>query len=178
MDTESQRDSGLGVAERHPSDAIGAHAQVWTAAFDWESRCPRTPGSGHDIAVADDDFLMRSRRAWPWGLVLISDSESQESLPDRNEGLVVAAHSALAARILHEVDGKATAEVWVSRRPQGLHLVYDGDIDIPSGTIQISDAAGDAIESATVEPGSYSVQVYVDDDAHPERVIVALNQPG
>ena len=52
MDTESQRDSGLGVAERHPSVAIGAHARR-TAAFDWECKYPRTltPGRWGSVAL-------------------------------------------------------------------------------------------------------------------------------
>jgi hypothetical protein len=58
MDTESQRDSGLGVAERHPSVAIGAHAQVWTAASDLGVKVPLAPYLG----VTETAFVARLPR--------------------------------------------------------------------------------------------------------------------
>jgi hypothetical protein len=131
--------------------------------------------NGNDEYVTDGYVLISSRREWPWGLVLISDSTSKELLPgEMGSAVVVGVSTALVSKILHAVDGEATAEVWLERRPEALECVYQGDLTIPSGVLQLSDAACERIVSASVEPGTRPVQVYVDSGVHPERVVVSI----
>lgn len=125
--------------------------------------------------MPSDTLLIESSRTWPWGLVLISDSGSEELLPESWDGVVVAVSTSIAVRILHAVDGEATAEVWVGHVPDGLILVHEGEMDIPTGIIEVSDAAGDRIDSAAVATGTHPVRIYVDNEVHPERVVVALD---
>lgn len=124
------------------------------------------------------EMIVRMRRAWPWGLVLVSDAESKEPVPTNFDGAaVVGGSSFVVSRILHEVDGVATAEIWLERHPTDMACVYDASLLVSSGRLVLTDAAQQDAVEVPVERAARRVRVYIDDEDHPELVIVSLDQP-
>lgn len=122
-------------------------------------------------------MIVRMRRAWPWGLVLVSDAESKEPVPNAfDEAAVLGGSSFVVCRILHEVDGEATAEIWLERHPTDMACVYEGPFVVPSGRLLLTDAAQQHPVEVPVEREKRRVRVYVDDADHPELVIVSLDR--
>jgi hypothetical protein len=75
---------------------------------------------------------------------------------------VVSAGTALAAKILHEVDGDALVEVTVGDSDAtGLHQVVEGPLLLASGQVVIGGAGGEQTETIKVEPGPYLVRILV-----------------
>lgn len=135
-----------------------------------------SPG-GHPGEVASE-LIVRMRRAWPWGLVLVSDAESKEPVPGTCGGAVaLGGPSVVISRILHEVDGEATAEIWLDRHPIEMACVYDAPFLALSGRLRVSDAAEEDAVEAPIERATLRARVYVDDEDHPELVIVSLDRP-
>ena len=123
------------------------------------------------------DLIVRIRRAWQWGLVLVSDAESRESVPGTFDGAVVVGGSSfVVSRILHEVDGEPTAEIWLDRHPTDMTCVYDAPFLASSGRLRVSDAAQQDAVEAPVERETRQARVYVDDEEFPELVIVSLDR--
>ncbi len=123
--------------------------------------------------------IARMRRAWPWGLVLVSDGESKEPVPTTFDGAaVLGGSSVVVSRILHEVDGEAAAEIWLERDPPGMACVYDAPFLVPSGRLRLSDAAQQDAVEVPIERAMRRARVYMDNEEHPELVIVSLDQAG
>ena len=120
--------------------------------------------------------ILSIRRPWPWGLVLVSDALSRDPLPtSMGAEAVVSAGTALAARVLHEVDGDALVEVTLGDPgPTDLHKVFEGPLLVASGQVVIGDAGGERTETIKVQPGPYLVRIFVDDRDQPSRLVVAL----
>lgn len=117
--------------------------------------------------------LLSVRRAWPWGLVVVTDPGSSEDVPSQLDPLGVAAgESILAVHIVHEVDGEATAEIWLNPPPdEGLTAAYSGDFTTACGAVILGDAAYENHLPAEVGEGTHRLRVLVDDVGHPTRVI-------
>jgi hypothetical protein len=90
---------------------------------------------------------------------------------------VVSAGTALAIRVLHEVDGEALVEVTLGvHGSTDLHQVFEGPLMLASGQLVIGDAGGEQTQTIEVEPGPYVVQVLVDERDHPTRLLIALRR--
>ena len=120
------------------------------------------------------DPLLRSRRCWRWGLVVIADVGASDVPEVVRDQLVVGTRQVVLCGIMHEIDGEATAEVVLGFAPEGLEGVYDSFLDVASGQIELGDAAGESVETAQIAPGTWRIRVYVDDGVEPERVVVRL----
>ncbi len=121
------------------------------------------------------DPLARSRRAWPWGLVVFADPSDKGEIPSRLDAdRVACTKSTIVAAILHAVDGDALAEVRLGQPPPGLVCIHLGDFSATSGVIELADAGREAFVSAPLRPGSYRARVLVDSVAHAEHVVLLL----
>ncbi|WP_141846865.1 hypothetical protein [Lapillicoccus jejuensis] len=115
------------------------------------------------------------RRDWPWGLTVMGDPSSREQVPSLlDDRGVAAARSIVVARIQHEVDGEATAEVWVGRCPDELTCVYEGEFVTASGVVTLADAAHDDAKQLDATVGRYALRVLVEEVEFPERVVFEL----
>lgn len=118
--------------------------------------------------------MLLVRRAWPWGLTLIADPSSTEQVPTLDDRGIAAARSIVAVRIQHEVDGEATAEVWVGHCPDELTCAYEGEFVTTSGVVILADAGHDHPERLDATVGRYALRVLVDEIGAPERVLFEL----
>jgi hypothetical protein len=90
---------------------------------------------------------------------------------------VVSAGTALAAKILHEVDGEASVEVTLgSPDSTDLHEVFEGPLTLASGQLVVGDAGSEETETLILDPGAYVAQVLVDDVEFPTRVVIGLRR--
>jgi hypothetical protein len=120
--------------------------------------------------------ILRSQRAWPWGVVCVSDARSRQELPlEFGDRVVVGVETALVSRILHEVDGEATAEVWFGEPPEDLRCVYDAAFLLPSGVVTLGDASENENLSASTDRSVGRARVFADDTQHPQRVVALLS---
>jgi len=98
-----------------------------------------------------------------------SDLESSEPPPERfDERGVAAARTVIVGPITHEVEGPATAEVWLGEPPFSSLCIYDAAFELASGRLALSDAAMDRIDEVPISPGSYRARLCVDDADFPE----------
>jgi hypothetical protein len=114
-------------------------------------------------------------REWPWGLAFVRDSgwsDHPESIDGRS---VVAMRGELVTKILHLVDGAATLELTLAS-PDGLMLVHEGDLEIPSGVLEITDAAEQRVDTVDVPSGTWRAAVWVNDTDSPTRVVIHLHR--
>lgn len=105
---------------------------------------------------------MLSTREWPWGLVVLGDPDDRSQLPTAlGEEVAVATAGTIACRILHAVNGRATAAALLdsARETGGLLLAYEAQLALPTGRLRLGDAGNEVTEEAQVAPGRYTVRV-------------------
>jgi hypothetical protein len=125
--------------------------------------------------------LLSSTREWPWGLVVFGDPNDHSQLPTAlGEEVAVSTVGTIACRILHAVDGRATATALLDsvQEPNGLLLAYETRLELPSGRLRLGDAGNEVTEEAQVAPGRYAVRVFVDEPKHPSDVRFELSSNG
>jgi hypothetical protein len=100
---------------------------------------------------------------------------SKDPLPDHFDANgIAAALTVIVAPILHEVDGKATAEVWLAEPPSSLVCVYDSLLEIPSGQLTVSDASMSETVAIHIPGSSHRARLCVDGPGHAELVALYL----
>ena len=125
------------------------------------------------------------QRSFGWGVLLLSDADTGDIPVTTEPGPVVATDTAVAICVRDasdvEVDGMADAEevpqvvvnVSVTAGPSPHSpLAFDGVVAVPSGTLLLGDAEHE--QALPVGPGTYRVQVWLDDRDHAENVRIAL----
>jgi hypothetical protein len=124
----------------------------------------------------DNELVLRCRRRWPWGVVIIADADARGSqMPGALGGQLAAGTSqVVVCGIIHAIDGEGTAEVVIGGAAEGLQGVYDSMLDVPSGRIELGDAAREIVETAEIAAGIWRIRIYVDDVGEPERVVASL----
>src|SRR4051794_16965375 len=113
---------------------------------------------------------------FPWGWLLLTDSESNEDIPSApNAGPVLVGSTYLLVRVLHEVDGEVAVQVGPSAG-DGLAQEFSGPLDVPSGRLRIGDLL-DEIGSIVVEVPTLKCDVTVSMDAqtHAERIGITVD---
>lgn len=117
------------------------------------------------------------RREWPWGLAFIRDSGWTEPVPIEwvDQDLVLARGGEIVAKILHQTDGEATVEVTLTP-PSGLVFVSRCVLDVPSGTLVVTDAAEEQIVQVSVAAGRWDASVWMDRADHPSRIALVLRR--
>ena len=118
-------------------------------------------------------------RAWPWGLAVLGDPDDRNAVP-RTMGAeaVVAGEGTVVCRILHAIDGEATATATLDHGADASHmlLVHEGPLELTSGLLRLGDAANEEAVECHVVPGRYTVRVFIDEFDHPTEVLFALTR--
>jgi hypothetical protein len=129
--------------------------------------------------MAEAEAKVSVRRAWPWGLAVVTDPASSEPVPEElDEHGIAAGRTVLVSAILHETDGEATAEIWVSAGPPGLICVYDAEFFTSSGAVTLGDAGQERHTPAEIGKGSHRLRVLVDAIGSPERIVFEFGTVG
>jgi hypothetical protein len=107
-------------------------------------------------------LLTERHTDFPWGVLLITDASSTEPIPSwaRPEEQVTSARTALVVRVLHADEGQVAVHVWDDQREARGGLVFEGEIDTPSGTLRVSDALGKASAELALAPGRHPIQIF------------------
>ncbi len=118
-------------------------------------------------------------RPWPWGLTVLSDPDDRSVVPTTlGAEAVVRGEGTVVCRVLHAVDGEATATATldtVTAEAQML-LVHHGPLELTSGLLRLGDAANEEAVECAVVPGPYIVRVLVNALDHPTQVLFALTR--
>jgi len=108
----------------------------------------------------------------------VSDATSRDPLsPLWALKVVVSAGTPLAAKVLHEVEGAALAEVTLGDPDSSdLHQVFEWPLLLASGQVVIADAGGEPAETVRADPGPCLVRILANDPDHPTRLVIALRR--
>jgi hypothetical protein len=116
-----------------------------------------------------------------WGVLLISDSMSDETIPSWSaaDDQVTAAITALVMRVIHADEAEAKVRIWDDPRDAQGTLVFDGQIEVPSGIVRMSDATGDILKEISTTPGRHQIQIFADSlvEARMVHVVIATVMP-
>lgn len=129
--------------------------------------------------INDAGSLPRTFEArFPWGVLLISDSESNEPIPawESTDATVANAKTALVVRVCHADEGVVSVNVFAQRPAIQSAHVFDGQIFSPTGILRFSDAAGSQTFDVRVTPGFVGMQIYVNDLLEATEVNIILRE--
>lgn len=113
---------------------------------------------------------------FPYGVLLVTDGRSTEPIPSwATPGEQVAvADTALVMRVLHADEGEVSVRVWDSESDVRGALVFAGEIDLPSGTLRISDALGGATEDVDLGSGRRAIRIFADPSVEASAVDLVM----
>lgn len=119
------------------------------------------------LAELDADF--------PWGVLLITDASSTEQIPDWSspEEMVTAAQSALVVRVRNADEGSVAVRV-LDAEPGTGQMVFEGALQVTSGSIRVSDATGGSAVDVPAPLGSLRLRLFADDVSEATAVDVVI----
>jgi hypothetical protein len=126
--------------------------------------------NGPEVAAFDHLF--------PWGLLLIRDSESLEVPPDwaSDEDQIASARSAIVVRVRHEQEGSARVVIWGGTTNSAGTKVFAGQIAIDSGVLVVGDAIGTRCIRLSVPIGDVPIRVLLQPEREAERVDLVIGE--
>jgi hypothetical protein len=129
---------------------------------------------------ADARLLATLEFGCPWGVLLITDDESTESIPSwaSDEEQVTSMPSALVARVMHQDDGEVVVRVWDGDGAFGGSVSFRGEIQIDSGRLRISDALGQVAVVVVVANGRHCVDLYSNSAVEASEINLVLDPVG
>lgn len=98
---------------------------------------------------------------FPWGVLLVTDSESSEQIPNwaSPSETVAAATSALAVRVRQADEGGVVVRVLPDLSDAHGQMVFDGILKVDSGVLKISDALGGSTITYEVSTENHRVRI-------------------
>jgi hypothetical protein len=114
---------------------------------------------------------------FPWGVLLVTDSESTEQIPSWESPThsVAAAETAVVVRVQHADEGEASVRVISDAVDARGQEIFDGFLLLPSGTVRVSDALGQESLEVSSTPGSHRLRLYADDPLEGTAVDLLLD---
>jgi hypothetical protein len=116
-------------------------------------------------------------RGFPSGLVAIEDETTSDPAPSwsSDDALVTRAASVVVLKVLHESDGVVLVHVARGTGDLVGAMVFQGTIDVPSGTLSIGEAGREHRIRMPVRPGRVAMQIVVDSIGSPRHVDVVID---
>ena len=113
---------------------------------------------------------------FPWGVLLVTDPGSSELIPDWSspDEMVTAAQSALVVRVRHADEGSVAVRVLDAQPETAGELVFDGILQVSSGSLRVSDALGDAFVDVPTPFGSVPVRLFADEVSEATKIVVVV----
>jgi hypothetical protein len=129
----------------------------------WHTRRPLTRAveARYREGVSQDREIKARFR---WGVLLVTDDESSETIPSwpTDDAQVATSRTAIVVKVLHEVDGVVCVHVGTQRpHPEGI-VAFDGTLDVPSGRLRVSDADGESAIVVDVPAGHVPLRIVCD----------------
>jgi hypothetical protein len=116
------------------------------------------------------------RTHFPWGLLLVTDAEASDRIPqwDSDEEQATASDTAVVLRVLHGDEGETTVRVWDDESSADGYEAFDGTVDLPSGTLRIGDALGEETVTVRRETGRVRLRIVTNEPREPNLVDVVI----
>lgn len=113
---------------------------------------------------------------FPWGVLLATDASSSEQIPSwaSAEDQVAVASTALVVRVMHQDDGEVTIRVWDEPSEVRGDLAFSGELQVPSGSLRVSDAVGNRAIKLPVDAGPVAVDIFTDAPGEASEVHLVL----
>ncbi|NIK62005.1 hypothetical protein [Kribbella shirazensis] len=113
---------------------------------------------------------------FPWGVLLMSDADSTEQIPEWTslDEMVASAEFALVVRVRHADEGSVSVRALEARAGAIGEPVFDGVLQVPSGTLRISDAVGDAAVDVGVSVSPVRLRLFADERSEATSIDVVI----
>jgi hypothetical protein len=113
-----------------------------------------------------------------WGVLLVTDANSTEQIPDWSspDEQVTAAASALAIRVMPDVEGSVDVYVVNSDDEVQGTRVFSGHLTIPSKILKVGDALGETTTSIDLDSGKIGIEVFLNEPIEANVVSLLLRE--
>jgi hypothetical protein len=131
-----------------------------------------------DPADVDADALVGSLEGgFPWGLLVVSDQESSEQIPDwRGQGeQVTFTTSSLVVKVEHEQVGLATVHVYKGAGDLSGEPAFVGVLAAPSGVLTVADAVGRQLIQVPGTAGTHMVRIFLNRPRQANHIDVVID---
>jgi len=117
-------------------------------------------------------MLAELRAQFPFGVLLITDEESTEPIPDwsSDDQKVSSGANAMVVKIRHEVDGPAIVRVWDDDPHKAGRAAVERELTVKSGALRVSTATGDHAVRIPVPAGTVRVRVVASAPRNPGEI--------
>lgn len=122
----------------------------------------------------------RLEASFPWGTLLVTDGKSSDPIPkwSSDDHQVTASSTALVVRVLHGDEGTAVVRVWRGEGDINGTEEFNGALEVPSGTLLVSDALGKQEIKLNVPPGPMSIRVFLNEPREATQVDILVEPKG
>ncbi len=112
-----------------------------------------------------------------YGILVIADIEDIGELPpwESADDQVTTSRSSIVMRALHRQEGEVRVRAWLGGDDGSGSLVFAGEIDVPTGTICISDVTKANWLNIEVEAGRRTISIFADSSVEASEVGVVVD---
>lgn len=113
---------------------------------------------------------------FPWGVLLVTDADSTELIPQwtSDDEQVTAAGSALVVRVMSDIGGDVDVHVVNNEEETTGTRVFSGRLSVPSKILKVSDALGERSASVALNRENIAVEVFLDKPSEATSVSLLL----
>lgn len=114
----------------------------------------------------------------PNALIFVQDYEFGELPEALSSGLVTSTQSSVAVGTLPDFEGPVNIVLTTgprSNQDEASHLVWSGKIHTPNREISVCSVNNDRLLSFEVNSQETLVEVWVNDDQEPDRIVIVVN---
>ena len=121
-------------------------------------------------------MLGELRGQFPFGVLLITDEQSTEPIPDwsSEDQQVTRAVTAMVVKIRHEVDGPATVRIWDEQPSRAGVTDAEEVLTVRSGVLRVSTATGAHFVRIQVPKGPVLIRVIASAPRNPEEIDLVI----
>jgi hypothetical protein len=122
-------------------------------------------------------FLGRLEGGFPWGLLVVSDQESSEQIPEwtGEDEQVTSSASSLVVKVEHEQDGPATVHVYKGAGDLAGEPAFEGMLTTPSGVLTVADAVGRQLIRVPGAAGMHRVRILLNRPRRASHIDVVID---
>jgi hypothetical protein len=122
---------------------------------------------------------LATRIAPPNSLLLVMDRDTRD-LPKSMDGMhIKSTPSCIAVGTLHQLDGETTItltdETPLDHDIDGLHMVFSGLLEVPSGEVDVYTVLNEAVLQMPVSTRRVGIAVFADDDFEPQQLYIFID---
>lgn len=124
-------------------------------------------------------MTVEATTAAPNSLVLVQALTGGQP-PDSLDGLAGSTSTCVAVGTLSSQDGETTIVVTDDAAPvlaANELQVFDGEIDVPGGTLAVTTVFNDVLVTLPVRTGSVALRIWVNHETEPDRIVIAAGSP-